>query len=127
MKKELLPMQYIRQAIYIFGFSFLGEVLNRLIPLPIPASIYGMVLLFLALQLKLISIDQVKDMGGFLTGILSVLFVPPIVALVDYWDLLRANLLPILAIFTVSSLLTFALAGRLTQAMIRRKEDKAND
>ena len=116
-------MQYIRQALYIFGFSFLGEVLNRLVPLPIPASIYGMVLLFLALQLKLISIDAVKDMGGFLTSILSVLFVPPIVALVDYWDLLSANLLPMLAIYLVSSLLTFFLAGRLTQAMIRKKED----
>ena len=118
-------MQYIRQAIIIFGFSFLGEVLNRLIPLPIPASIYGMVLLFLALQCKIITIDAVKDMGSFLTSILSVLFVPPIVALVDYWDLLSANLLPMLAIFLTSSLLTFALAGRLTQAIIRRKE-KAN-
>ena len=118
-------MPYLRQAIYIFGFSFLGEVLNRLVPLPIPASIYGMVLLFLALQCKIITIDAVKDTGGFLTSILSVLFVPPIVALVDYWDLLRANLLPILAILIASSLLTFALAGRLTQAIIRRKE-KAN-
>lgn len=117
-------MRYIRQALVIFGFSFLGEVLNRLIPLPIPASIYGMVLLFLALQLKIISIDAVKDAGGFLTSILSVLFVPPIVALVDYWELLRANLLPMLAIFLVSSLLTFALAGRLTQAIIQKKEGK---
>ena len=117
-------MQYIRQSLLIFGFSFLGEVLNRLIPLPIPASIYGMVLLFLALQCKLISIDAVKDVGGFLISILSVLFVPPIVALVDYWDLLRANLLPIIAILLVSSLLTFGLSGRLTQAIIRSKEGK---
>ena len=120
-------MKYIRQALYIFGFSFLGEVLNRLVPLPIPASIYGMVLLFLALQGKLISIDAVKDAGGFLTSILSVLFVPPIVALVDYWDLLSANLLPILAILLISSLLTFGVAGRLTQAIIRKQEDKHHD
>ena len=120
-------MKYIRQALYIFAFSFLGEVLNRLIPLPIPASIYGMVLLFLALQCRLISMDAVKDAGLFLTSILSVLFVPPIVALVDYWDLLRANLLPIIAILLVSSLLTFALAGRLTQAIIRKQEGKRHD
>ena len=120
-------MKYIRQALYIFGFSFLGEVLNRLVPLPIPASIYGMVLLFLALQGKLISIDAVKDAGGFLTSILSVLFVPPIVALVDYWDLLSANLLPIFAILLISSLLTFGVAGRLTQAIIRKQEDKHHD
>jgi len=120
-------MQYIRQALYIFGFSFLGEVLNRLIPLPIPASIYGMVLLFLALQWKLVSIEAVKDMGGFLISILSVLFVPPIVALMDYWALVRDNLLPMLVIYLVSSLLAFALAGRVTQAIIRRKEVKAHD
>jgi len=120
-------MQYIRQALYIFGFSFLGEVLNRLIPLPIPASIYGMVLLFLALQGKLLRVEDVKDAGNFLSGILSVLFVPPIVALVDYWDLLAENLIPMLTVFLVSSLLTFAVSGRLTQAIIRKKEAKGND
>ena len=115
-------MKYLKQVLIILAFTGIGEALAYLVPLPIPASIYGMVLLFLALQLKLISIDAVKDMGGFLTSILSVLFVPPIVALVDYWDLLSANLLPMLAIYLVSSLLTFFLAGRLTQAMIRKKE-----
>ena len=120
-------MKYIHQACLIFTFSFLGEVLNRLIPMPIPASIYGMVLLFLALQFKIITVDAVSDMGGFLTSILSVLFVPPIVALVDYWDLLQANLLPMVAVLLVSSLVTFAVSGRLTQAIIRRKEGKHHD
>lgn len=117
-------MKYLHQACLIFGFTFLGELLHHLIPLPIPASIYGMVLLFAALQFKLISVSAVKDMGGLLTSILALLFVPPIVALMDYWDLLRENILAIATVLFASSLLTFAISGRLTQAFIKKKEDK---
>lgn len=120
-------MKYLHQACLIFFFSFLGELLNRLIPLPIPASIYGMVLLFTALQCKLISVDAVKDVGGFLTSILAVLFVPPIVALMDHWDLLRANFLPIAVILLFSTVLTFAVSGRLAQAIIKRQEEQNHD
>ena len=42
-------MKYLRQFGLILLFSFLGEALRALIPLPVPASIYGMALLFLAL------------------------------------------------------------------------------
>lgn len=39
-------MKFISQFGVILALSFLGEVLHRWIPLPVPASIYGIVLLF---------------------------------------------------------------------------------
>lgn len=119
-------MNYLHQACLIFSLSFLAEILNRLIPLPIPASIYGMVLLFGALQLRLIPIRAVKDMGSFLTSILPVLFVPPIVSLLDHWELLQANLVPIALILLASTLVTFAISGGLAQAILNKQEDESH-
>ena len=41
-------MKYLRQLLIILIFSFIGEVLHSLIPIQVPASIYGLVLLFIA-------------------------------------------------------------------------------
>ena len=120
----MTALKYIRQACLIFGFTFLGEVCHHLIPMPIPASIYGMVLLFGALFLKIIPATAVKDVGGFLTSILALLFVSPAVGLMDHWSLLQENILPILLILSLSSLVTFAVSGRVTQYFIRKKEGR---
>lgn len=120
-------MKYLHQACLIFGFSFLGEMLHALIPLPIPASIYGMMLLFAALFLKVIPTKAVKDMGGFLTSILALLFVAPAVGLIDHWALLKDNIVPILLILALTTVLTFAVSGWVTQWMVKKKEDKNHD
>ena len=117
-------MKYLHQILLILLFSFLGEVLHALLPWPIPASIYGMVLLFGALFLKIIPAGAVKDVGGFLTSILALLFVSPAVGLMDHWGLLQENILPILLILSLSSLVTFAVSGRVTQYFIRKKEGR---
>lgn len=114
-------LKYLLQICLIFLFSFLGEALHHFIPLPIPASIYGMVLLFAALALKLVPLKAVREAGGFLTGILPVLFVAPMANLIDCWDLVRENLLPIGVILVVTTVLVFAVAGLVTQGLVGRK------
>lgn len=115
-------MKYLRQILLILLFSFLGEGLHALLPWPIPASIYGMGLLFASLSLKLVKVEQVKDAGNFLVSFLPVLFVAPIVSLLDCWDQLKAHLLPIFLILVGSTVLCFAVSGRVTQWLMRRKE-----
>lgn len=102
------------------GFTLVGEALQRIIPLPIPASVYGLVLLFLALCLKLVKVEQVKEVGGFLTSILSLLFVSPTVGIVEHWDLIRPQLLPIVLLLVASTALTFGISGSITQGLSRR-------
>ena len=118
-------MKYLPQIILIVLFSFLGELLHFLIPIPIPASIYGMVLLFLALSLKIIPVKAVKETGSFFTSLLPLLFVGPIVSLLDHWEHLKDNLIPMLLIVLVSTVVVFAVSGWVTGLIIKsRKGDK---
>lgn len=117
-------MKYLIQASVIFGFTMLGELLHALLPLPIPAAIYGLLLLFLALCLGFVKLPQVKDASNFFQSIMSVLFVSPAVSLLESWDVFAQNLIPILVIVAVSTFLVFAVSGWITQALIRRKEGK---
>ena len=102
------------------GFTLLGEALQRLIPLPIPASVYGLALLFAALCLKIVKVEQIKEVGGFMTSILPVLFVSPAVGIIDCWALIQPNLLTIALLIVASTAVTFGVAGKVTQ-MLRKK------
>ena len=113
-------MKYLTQFLTILGFTLLGEALQRLIPLPIPASVYGLTLLFLALGLKLIKVEQVKTSANFLISILPVLFVSPAVDIVDDWGLVRDDLLPIALMLLGSTIITFGVSGRVTQWILRK-------
>ena len=113
-------MKYLSQFLIILGFTFAGEALQRLLPLPIPASVYGLVLLFAALCLGLVKPEQVKDAGGFLTSILPILFVAPTVGIVEYWDLISSRLLPIALLLLATTTLTFGISGRVTQSLMRK-------
>ena len=113
-------MKYLSQFLIILGFTLAGEVLQRLVPLTIPASVWGLVLLFLALCLGLVKLEQVKDAGGFLTSILPLLFVAPAVGIVEHWGLISGNLLPIALTLIATTALTFGITGRIVQALIRK-------
>ena len=78
-------MKYVRQLLIILFVSFLGELLKSIIPLSIPASIYGMVLLFLALELKILKVSDIKETSNFLIEIMPLMFVPAGVGLLDSW------------------------------------------
>ena len=113
-------MKYLNQFLIILGFTLLGEVLQRVVPLPIPASVYGIVLLFLSLCFGLVKVEQVKDAGGFLTSILPVLFVSPIVGILENWGLIKSAVVPIVLLTLASTVLTFAISGTVTQALVKK-------
>ena len=118
-------MQYIKQIALILVFSFLGEVCRAVIPLPIPASIYGMVLLFAALTLKIVHSSQVRDAGSFLTSVLPVLFVAPAVNLMDCWPQMRAAIVPLAVIVLATTVIVFGAAGLVTKLVM--KGEKGHD
>lgn len=117
-------MKYFPQFLIIMGFTLLGEALQRIIPLPIPSSVYGLMLLFLALCLKLIKVEQVKEVGGFLTSIMAVLFVAPAVGIAEDWHMVADWLLPILLLVVGTTILSFGISGRVVQALMGKGGDK---
>lgn len=114
-------MKYIRQMCVILVFSLLGEFCRAVIPLSIPASIYGMVLLFAAMKLKIVSKEGVRETGGFLVALLPLIFVVPAVGLLEDWRMIAGNAAAFGCLIIVSLILTFAVSGLVTQAFIRRK------
>lgn len=117
-------MKYLKQFCIVMVFSLLGELCRFLIPYPIPASIYGMVLLFAAMAFKIVKLEQVRDCSRFLTSCLPVLFVAPTVNLLDCWEQLKGSLLPLLLVLLVSTVVVFSVAGAVTQLLVGRKGEE---
>lgn len=113
-------MKYLRQFLWILLFSFLGEALRALLPLPVPASIYGLVLLFAALELGILKLSAVQETGKFLIEIMPVLFIPAGAGLIDSWDALRPMCIPVIVIMIVSTVIVMVVSGSVTQFVIRR-------
>ncbi len=114
-------MKYLSQFLIILGFTLLGEALQRLIPLPIPASVWGIALLFSALCLKLVKLEQVKEAGSFLTSLLPILFVGPTVSIVEHWALISGKLLSIGLLIVATTVLTFAISGFVAQVLSKKR------
>lgn len=114
-------MKYLSQIGIILAISFIGEVLNRVLPLPVPASIYGMILLFVALVTGVIKLSTVKETGKFLIDIMPLLFIPATVGLIESWAIMQEFLIAIIVISLVSTVTVAAASGRVTQFIINRK------
>ena len=119
-------MKYLRQLLMILIFSFIGEVLHAVIPIQMPASIYGLVLLFIALMTGLVKLPQVHEAARFLIEIMPLMFIPAGVGLIDSWGELRPILLPVIVLLLVSTVLVMGVSGQVTQQMMHhgKKEDK---
>lgn len=112
-------MKTLGQIVIILLVSFAGELLNYCLPLPIPASIYGIVILFCLLEFKVIPLRAVKETGDFLVSIMQLMFIPAAVGLLEAWDVIAPNWLPYILITLISTFVVMFFSGRVTQAVIR--------
>ncbi len=94
-----------------------------MLPLPVPASVYGLVLLLLALNFRLIQLEDVKEVGVFLTGIFPLLFVPAAAGVMELWAEM-GEMLPIIIAIIPVTVLVMVTAGKTTQALTSRKKNK---
>ena len=119
-------MKFLRQFMIILLLSFLGEVLKMFIPLPIPASVYGLVLMLVCLMTGVLKTSQVKDSAFFLIEIMPVMFIPAAAGLIDSWKVLQPLLLPILVITVVITIFVMVVTGKIAQ-MIAQKRGIKNE
>ena len=116
-------MKYVKQFGIILVVSLIGELLNFLIPLPIPASIYGLVLMLVGLQLHIIPLSEVKETSTFLIEIMPLMFIPAATGLMTSWGIIRAKLFAYLAIAVITTVLVMVVSGRVTQFFLRRGKE----
>ena len=119
-------MKFLRQFMIILLLSFLGEVLKMFIPLPIPASVYGLLLMLLCLVTGILKTSQVKEAAFFLIEIMPVMFIPAAAGLIDSWKVLQPLLLPILVITVVITIFVMVVTGKIAQ-MIAQKRGIKNE
>ena len=113
-------MKYVKQFSIILGISFLAELLEILIPLPIAASVYGLVIMLVGLITKLIPLEKVETAADFLVDAMSIMFVGIMASV----NALKEMLLPICVITVVSTVLIMIVTGRVSQHIIRGQKNK---
>jgi len=118
-------VKFLKQFSIILFISFLGEILHTLIPLPVPASVYGLVLMLAALVTGILKLGQVRETAAFLIEIMPVMFIPAGVGLMESWSSLQPVWLPVILITILTTVLVMAVTGKVTQAMIgKEKKDE---
>lgn len=117
-------MKYIKQFAIILAVTCVGEILKFLIPLPVPASIYGLVLLFAMLVFKVIKIEQVKEAGEYLVEIMPLMFIPAGVGLIASWEQIQGMLVPLCVITPVTTFIVMFATGKVTDIIIGKNKDK---
>ena len=116
-------MKYVFQFARIMGFCLVGELLHRVLPLPIPAGIYGLVLLAAALLTGVVKLEQVKQTGDFLSSLFPLLFIPTVAGVMEQWELIAENLIPILIALVPVTWAVMAVAGKVTQKIMDKGEN----
>ena len=122
--REANIVKYLRQFGIILAVTCVGEIMKYFIPLPIPGSIYGLILMFVLLLAKVIKVEHVKETGEFLIEIMPLMFIPAGVGLITSWSQLQPFLVSLLVITVVSTFVVMIVTGKVTDFLISKKEGK---
>lgn len=118
--REANRVKYLRQFGIILAVTCAGEIMKYFIPLPIPGSIYGLILMFVLLLLRVIKVEHVKETGEFLIEIMPLMFIPAGVGLITSWEQLQSFMVPLLVITVVSTFVVMIVTGKVTDFLISR-------
>ena len=115
-------MKFLKQFLYIIGITFIGETCHQYIPLPIPASIYGIIIMLSLLTLKVIKLEDVEETGIFLTSIMAVMFIPAAVGIMESWNLIAENMIPYTLLIFITTIIVMVVTGKVTQVFVGKDE-----
>lgn len=118
-------MKIIGQLTIILIITFIGVVLNVLLPLPIPASIYGFIIMLLCLQFRIIKLDRVKEVGDYLLEIMPMMFVPASVGLMTIWSDISQDIPKILFISMMTTIIVMVITGRFSQFSLKKEGENS--
>lgn len=110
-------MKYIKESAIIFGITMIGEFLNRLLPLPVPAGVYGLLLLLLCT--KVLKLEAIEATGNFLLDTMPIMFIPASVGLIDSYDAMKAILIPLIVTCLISTVVVMGVTGKVTEFMVK--------
>lgn len=113
-------MKYLYEFIIIMFITLVGELIYKIVPLPIPASIYGLLIMLICLRTKVLKLDKVKTTGNFLLEIMPIMFIPAAVGLLTAWAQLKVVLIPLGTITLLTTIVVMAVTGITAEFIIKR-------
>lgn len=117
-------MKYIKQFFTIIAVCLIGEWCHEVIPLPIPASIYGLIFMLVGLVCGVIKLEQVDETATFLIEIMPVMFIPAGVGLLVSYDALKPNLISVSVITLLTTVIVMGVTGVVAQLIMRHTKGK---
>ena len=87
------------------------------------APFIGMVVLFAALELKVIKVKHIRETSSFLIAVMPVMFIPAAVGLIDSWHSIASAWLQYIVVTVVSTFVVMAVSGWFTQFVIKRGKE----
>lgn len=119
-------MKYLQQFCIIIMISFISELMKHIIPLPIPANIYGLILMFLVLFTGLIKVEQVKEVSDFLIELMPIMFIPPAVAVMEHYRIFEGFYVQSVVTIILSTIIIMTVTALTVDTVIRLKGGKKN-
>ena len=113
-------MKYVQQFSIILLISVIGELLKTFLPLPVPASVYGLVIMLVALLTGILKLDQVKGAADFLVEMIPLLLAHVGAGLITAWSSLKPICVPVLIMTFISTVVVMVVTGKVTQGVIRK-------
>lgn len=118
-------MKYMKQFSIIIVVTLIGELLEKVFPLPVPASIYGLGVMLALLMSGVLKLEAVKESADFLIEIMPLMFIPAAAGLLDSWHELTGFFLPLAVVVAVTTVVVMAVTGKCAQKMIGKEKKEA--
>lgn len=116
-------MKIIKQIGIIFTVCWLSILVEKALPFSFPASVIGMILLFICLLTGMLKIEHIQEKSDFLLENMAFFFVPAGVSIINYFDVLKSTWMQLVIICVISTVITFAVTAwsvKLTIRLMRR-------
>ncbi|ODJ72352.1 antiholin-like murein hydrolase modulator LrgA [Brochothrix thermosphacta] len=119
--KNSKAVPFLQQA-FIFAIVMLvANIIKGFLPMPMPASAIGLILLFIALSTKIVKVEQAEGLGNKLISIISFLFVPAAISVINSLGILSTSGLQIMLIIIVATVILLAITGWSTQVFFKKR------
>lgn len=115
---------FLQQAFVFALIMLLANFIVGVLPFPMPASVMGLILLFIALCLKIVKLEQVEALGTSLTGLISFLFVPSGISVINSLGIMGQYGLQIVLIIIIATTILLAITGWTATALLNLKRNK---
>ncbi|MDQ0817964.1 holin-like protein [Bacillus pumilus] len=113
---------FLSQAFIFATVMFVSNLISMYLPIPMPASVIGLVLLFVLLTTKIVKLEQVEQLGTSLTGLISFLFVPSGISVIQSLGVMQEVGVQVVGVIIIATIMLLAATGLFSQLLMQLSE-----